>query len=52
VIVAVPVALVLAALVAVTVAVCELVTVAGAVYNPEALIVPAPVAGLIDHVTL
>ena len=43
---------VLAALVAVIVTVCGVVTVAGAVYNPDELIVPAPVAGLIDQVTL
>ena len=43
--------LVFAALVAVIVTVCGDVTAAGAVYNPDELIVPAPVAGLIDHVT-
>jgi hypothetical protein len=41
-----------AELVAVIVTVCGVVTVAGAVYNPDELIVPAPVAGLIDQVTL
>ena len=40
-----------AALVAVIVTVCTVATVAGAVYNPLVLIVPAPVAGLIVHVT-
>ena len=49
--VAVPSAVLLAALVAVTVTVCAVVTVAGAVYNPPLLTVPAPVAGLIVHVT-
>jgi hypothetical protein len=43
---------VFAALVAVIVTVCGVVTVVGAVYNPDELIVPAPVAGLIDQVTL
>jgi hypothetical protein len=43
--------LVFAALVAVIVTVCCVVTLDGAVYRPELLIVPAPVAGLIDHVT-
>jgi hypothetical protein len=37
--------------VAVTVTVCCAVMLAGAVYNPAALIVPAPDEGLIDHVT-
>ena len=43
---------VFAALVAVIVTVCGVVTVVGAVYSPDELIVPAPVAGLIDQVTL
>jgi len=51
VIVAVPIAVLLAALVAVTVTVCAVVTVAGAAYSPLLLIVPAPVAGLSVHVT-
>jgi hypothetical protein len=51
VIVAVATAALLAALVAVTVTVCAVATVAGAEYNPLLLIVPAPVAGLIAHVT-
>ena len=42
--------LVLAWLVAVTLTVCCEVTLAGAVYKPEELIVPVPV-GLIDQVT-
>ena len=40
-----------AVLFAVIVTVCCAVIVAGAVYNPAALIVPAPVAGLTVHVT-
>jgi hypothetical protein len=48
---AVATAALLAALVAVTVTVCAVATVAGAVNNPLLLIVPAPVAGLIVHVT-
>jgi hypothetical protein len=43
-------AVVSARLVAVTVTVCAVVMVAGAVYTPDALIEPTP-AGLIDHVT-
>src|SRR5712691_8411179 len=38
-------------LVAVTTTLCDAVTVAGDVYRPAELIVPAPVAGLMDHVT-
>jgi hypothetical protein len=41
-----------AALVAVIVTVCCVVIAAGAVYSPLVLIVPAPVAGVIVHVTL
>jgi hypothetical protein len=41
----------LARLVAVTITVCAVATVAGAVYSPLLLIVPAPVAGLIVHAT-
>ena len=40
-----------ALLVAVTVTVCAAVTLAGAVYSPVALMVPAPVVGLIVQVT-
>jgi hypothetical protein len=43
---------VFATLVAVIVTASGVVTVVGAVYNPDELIVPAPVAGLIDQVTL
>jgi hypothetical protein len=42
---------VFAALVAVIVTVCGVATLDGAVYNPEVLIVPAPVAGLIVQFT-
>jgi hypothetical protein len=45
------VAAVFAWLVAVTVMVCCVPMLAGAVYRPEELIVPAPDEGLIDHVT-
>ena len=40
-----------ATLAAVIVTICSVVTLAGAVYNPDVLIVPAPVAGVIAHVT-
>jgi hypothetical protein len=45
------VAAVFAWLEAVTVAVCCVPMLAGVVYRPEELIVPAPDEGLIDHVT-
>jgi len=50
--VAVPLTEVFAWLVAVIVTVCGVVTVAGAVYNPDVVLIdPAPVVGLSDQVT-